>query len=48
MHPAAIKITMVNDETRVRFTSPPGARPSVLSGWLNISIKLEQFDDLLK
>jgi len=48
MSPAAFKITMVDDETRVRFTSPPGGRPSLLSGWLNISIKLDRYDDLLK
>jgi hypothetical protein len=47
MSPNAYKATMVNDDTRVRFT-PSQLRPQgVLGGWLNISIKPDQFEDLL-
>ena len=47
MSPNAYKVTMCNDETRVRFT-PSQFRPQgVLGGWMNISIKLDQFEDLL-
>jgi hypothetical protein len=46
----AYKATMVNEETRIRFTpaqiTQPGGR-GVIGGWLNISIKLDQYDDLL-
>ncbi len=48
MSPTAYKATMVNEETRVRFTPSTFRAQGVLGGWLNISIKLEQFDDLLK
>lgn len=49
MSPAAYKLTMVDEETRVRFTpSPLSPAKGVLGGWLNISIKLDQFDDFLK
>gem|GEM_PF-6336614 len=49
MSPNAYKVTMVNEDTRVRFTpSPFGQGRGVLGGWLNISIKLDQFDDFLK
>jgi len=52
MSPAAFKATMINDDTRVRFT-PPTTRPTGViewsrGGWLNISIKISRFDDLLK
>jgi hypothetical protein len=52
MSPSAFKETMINEETRVRFT-PPTTRPMGViewsrGGWLNISIKLDQYDDLLK
>lgn len=50
MSPTAYKATMVTEETRVRFTPSPLA-PGVIDwgkGWLNISIKLDQFDDFLK
>jgi hypothetical protein len=48
----AFRATMINEETRVRFT-PPVTRPTGViewarGGWLNISIKFDQFDDLLK
>jgi hypothetical protein len=45
MSPAAYIATMVNDETRIRFEQGPLG--PVLRRWLNISIKLEQVDDLL-
>jgi len=45
MGPNAYKATMVNDDTRIRFAQSPLGR--VIGGWLNISIKLDQFDDLL-
>lgn len=45
MAPSAYKATMVNDETRIRFTPSPLGR--VIGGWLNISIKLNLVDDLL-
>ncbi len=49
MSPTAYKATMVNDETRIRFTpSPVIPSPGVLSGWMNISIKLDQYEDFLK
>jgi len=52
MSPNAFRSTMINDDTRVRFT-PPTTRPMGViewarGGWLNISIKLDQSDDLLK
>ncbi len=47
MSPTAFKATMVNEDTRIRFT-PSQLRPAgVLGGWLNISIRLDQYDDLL-
>jgi len=47
MSPNAFRTTMVNDETRIRFTPSPLNPSGVLSGWLNISIKLDQYDDFL-
>ena len=46
MSPEAFHATMVTDETRIRFT--PSPLGNVLGGWLNIPIKLEQVEDLLK
>ena len=46
MSPPAYKAAMVNDETRIRFTPSPLGR--VIGGWMNISIKLNQVDDLLE
>jgi hypothetical protein len=37
--------TMVNNETRVRFTQSPFG--SVIGKWLNISIYLDTVDDLM-
>jgi hypothetical protein len=47
MSPANYKATMVNEETRIRFTPSPVRQPGVLGGWLNISIKLDQFDEFV-
>lgn len=51
MGPNAYKVTMVNNDTRIRFTPSPVAaalgRPWVGVGWLNISIKLDQVENLL-
>ncbi|MGH8598233.1 MAG: hypothetical protein ACREXT_16390 [Gammaproteobacteria bacterium] len=45
MAPKAYIANMVNDETRIRFTwSPLG---NVIGGWINISIKPNQFEDFL-
>jgi len=41
----AFHATMVNDETRIRFT--PSPLGNVLAGWLNIDIKLDLVEDLL-
>jgi hypothetical protein len=51
MSPNAFKVTQINDDTRIRFT-PPVTRPTGViewsrGGWLNISIKLDQYDDFL-
>ncbi len=45
MSPEAYKATMVNEESRIRFTPSPYGR--VIGDWLNISIKLDVVDDLL-
>jgi hypothetical protein len=45
MDPIAYKVTMVNQDTRIRFTQSPLGR--VIGGWLNISIKLDLVDDLM-
>ena len=45
MSPAAFIATMVNDETRIRFTQSPYGR--VMGGWLNIDLKLGQVQDLM-
>ncbi|MDD5190605.1 MAG: hypothetical protein PHE50_06145 [Dehalococcoidales bacterium] len=48
MSPNAFRATMCNEETRIRFTpSPVIPSPGVITGWMNISIKLDQYDDLL-
>ncbi len=44
MSPDAYKATMVNEDTRIRFAASPHG--NVLSGWLNISIKLDQVEEL--
>ena len=46
MSHGAFIATMVDRETRIRFT--PSPLGNVVGGWLNISIKLEQVEDLLK
>lgn len=45
MNPDAYKATMVNDETRIRFT--PSPLGGVIGRWLNIDIELDNFDDFL-
>lgn len=45
----AYMATMVNEETRIRFTPPAGApMHQVLAGWLNMGIKLREVEELLK
>jgi len=46
MSPDAFNADMVDDETRILFT--PSPIPNVLAGWMNISIKLDKFTDLIK
>lgn len=46
MSPEAYRATMVDSETRIRFT--PSPLGNVIGGWLNISIKLELVEDLLE
>ena len=46
MNPDAYKATMVNNETRVRFTPSPFGW--VIGHWLNIDIKLDQDQDLMR
>lgn len=45
MGPSAYKATMVDEDTRIRFAQ--GTLGTVIGGWINISIKLDLFDDLL-
>ena len=45
MSPEAYRMTMVDDEARIRFTTSPLG--NVLGGWLNISIKLDFFDEFI-
>ncbi len=45
MSPEAYRATMVNEETRIRFT--PAPLRNVIGGWLNISIRRELMEDLL-
>jgi len=45
MSPEAYRTDMVNDDTRIRFT--PSPLGNVIGKWMNISIKLEQVEDLL-
>jgi len=47
MSPANYKTTMVNEDTRIRFTPSPVNPRGVLGGWLNISIKPDEYDDFL-
>jgi len=47
MSPANYKTTMVDEETRIRFTPSPLSPRGVLAGWLNISIKLDEYDNFL-
>ncbi|MFW9952469.1 MAG: hypothetical protein ACFFKA_20305 [Candidatus Thorarchaeota archaeon] len=42
----AFNATMVNKETRIRFTPSPFG--NVIDGWLNIGIKLEDVEDFMK
>ena len=52
MSPNAFRTTMIDDATRVRFTpSPVGPGNTVINwsqDWRNVSIKLDQYEDLLK
>lgn len=48
MSPRAFKITMVDDDTRIRFTQSPISRSGVIRGWLNISIKLDEYDGFIE
>jgi hypothetical protein len=45
MSPTAYKATMVHDESRIRFAQSPYGR--VIGLWINISIKLDEVEDLL-
>lgn len=47
MSPATYKATMVNEDTRIRFTPSPARPRGVLGGWMNISIRLDEYDDFL-
>lgn len=46
MSPEAYKATMVHDESRIRFEQSPLGR--VIGLWMNISIRFEDVEDLLK
>lgn len=46
MNPEAYKATMVNDDTRIRFTPSPFGR--VIGRWLNIDIRLDEVEDLMR
>lgn len=47
MSPTNYRTTMVDEETRIRFTPSPVNPRGVIGGWLNISIKPDEFDDFL-
>ncbi len=46
MSPDAYRAAMVNEETRVSFA--PSPLGNVVGGWMNIAIKLEDVEDLMK
>ncbi|MDI6857377.1 MAG: hypothetical protein QME71_03570 [Dehalococcoidia bacterium] len=45
MSPANYRATMVDEETRIRFTPSPVSPRGVIGGWLNISIKPDDYDE---
>jgi len=47
LSPKAFIADMINEETKIKFTQSPVSGGFPLAGWLNISIKLDQVEDLL-